>query len=399
MKLQIRSFVLGVMVAGIPAVAVFLSHSGPEPAQPSPANDAPVEPGRPAATAPREAERPLPAAEPPAREELGLERSTPGALRQLLSAASTRREQIDAITALLENGSPEAMQVLLDMFLATDDKVLLALLEEALLRSPHVVTPNLMAKFSATSDPNKLDTLAKMLLQAAANRPELTNEVVAFLIRALDEPGDARSESAARALKSLGTGAVDQLAARLSEPGCGPEAAGSVAAILANLPGECSEVLRSKVTQGFDSMRDVLTSPSATAEEKELARKKTGSLTWAASSRPAAEQGTLAPVLADQLGRTTDAQQAGTLVWGIGEMRGLSETGRVELLLGALAQQRDGGIRHTIAGSFLQMVSSGAAGPFDDTVRRLVASAMASEQDPTVLEQLRQVQEKLDARR
>jgi hypothetical protein len=394
MKLQIRSFVLGVMTAGIPAVAVFLLHGGPEPAQPSPANDAPAVP---AAAASREAEQPLPPVEPPAREELGRERLTPGALRQLLSAASTRREQIDAITALLENGSPEAMQVLLDIFLATDDKVLLALLEEALLRSPHEVTPTLMAKFSATSDPGKLDTLAKMLLQSAANRPELTDEVVAFLIRALDEP--ERSESAARALQSLGTGAVDQLAARLSEPGCGPEAAGSVAAILAKLPGECSEVLRSKVTQGFDSMRDVLTSPSTTADEKELARKKTGSLTWAASSRPAAEQGTLAPVLADQLGRTTDAQQAGTLVWGIGEMRGLSETGRVELLLGALAQQRDGGIRHTIAGSFLQMVSSGAAGPFDDAVRRLVASAMANEQDPTVLEQLRQVQEKLDARR
>src|SRR5262245_25021600 len=209
MKPQIRSFVLGVMAAGIPAVAVFLWHSGPEPAQTSTAT-APVEPGRLAATASPAAEQPSPPVEPPAREALGLERLTPGALRQLLSAASTRREQIDAITALLENGSSEAMQVLLDMFLATDDKVLLALLEEALLRSPHEVTPNLMAQFSATSDPSKLDTLAKMLLQAAANRPELSDEVVAFLISALDEPGDARSESAARALQSLGSGAVDQ---------------------------------------------------------------------------------------------------------------------------------------------------------------------------------------------
>ncbi len=393
MRIDIRSFLLGgLAAAGITLALLAWPH---EPAAPLPsANDARHEPSR--ATGqrpPTEPEHRLPAAEVPTRERVGYDQLSPEALRGQLAAAKTRLEQVAAITALVENGSVEARQVLLNAFLASNDKVLLTLLEEALLHSPHEMTPSLMLAFGGLRDPDKLDRLANMLRQAATNRPELTDQVVAFLIRALDHPGDPQEGPAAGALRAFGRGALDQLVAHLRERGCGAEAAGSVAEILSKLPPECSDVLRDKVTQGFDATRELLGDPTVEAVDKELARRKTGSLAWAAFSRPASEHDALAQVLVDQLSRSADAGQVGTLAWGIGNLSGLSDAGRQRVataLLGSLQQQSDRNLRGTIAASLVQLAIAGSPGSYE-AIRNMIESARIAATDATVLKQLQQM--------
>lgn len=394
MHIDTRSLFLGGLLGVLAATGVaFALFAWPRElaAPPADAGEARREPsGGPGQHPPTEPEPRAPVTEAPAREPVGHEPLQPDALRGLLAAARTRLDQVAAITALLANGSAEARQVLLDAFLASDDKVLLTLLEEALLRSTHEMTPSLMLAFGGMRAPAKLDRLANMLRQAAMNRPELTDQVVAFLIGALDQPGDPHEEPAAGALRAFGRGALEQLVAHLRERGCGAEAAGSVAEILSKLPPECSEVLRDKVAQGFDATRELLGDPTVEAADKELARRKTGSLAWAAFSRPASEHDALAQVLADQLGRSADAGQVGTLAWGIGNLSGLSDAGRKKVasaLLGSLQQQSDRNIRGTIAASLVQLAIAGGPGSYE-AIRGMVESARIAATDATVLKQL-----------
>jgi hypothetical protein len=179
-----------------------------------------------------------------------------------------------------------------------------------------------------------------------------------------------------------------------------PETAGTLAEIMSKLPPECSEVLRDQLTQSFGSTRDLLADPVAAEADKELARKKTGSLAWAASSRPAAEQDALASVMADELGRTSDPAQAGTLAWGLENMKGLTDAGRTRTataLLAFLSQQSNTGVRGIIGRSIVQVATAGGPGSFD-AVRNLVETTRATA-DPALQEQLRRLLEALDARR
>lgn len=401
MKLDLRSFWIGASAAAFVAAGIVLLDATRTPAPVPGGGDAARESagGAGAGGAKDAPELPRDAESSTRERATAAGRRTPSELRRDLSTATGRLDQFQAIAALLDDGSPEAKQALLDAFLNSDDKVLLSLLEEALLRSPHEMAPSLMAAFESASDPLKLGTLAKLLRQASVNRPELNDPVVAFLVRALDDPGDARGEAAAGALRLLGTGAADPLAKRLAEKTCTPETAGMVAEVLSKLPPEHGDVLREKVTQGIDSTRDVLSDSTASTEDKVVARKKTGSLAWAASLRAPEEQDSLAPMLADQIGRTLDSAQAGTLAWGIGQMRGLSDTGRTEaarVLLDGLSQQRDGGIRSIIGRSIVDLVRSGAPGA-SDSIRKLVSTAEAAAPDERVRAQLRQMLEGLDA--
>ncbi|HKE00074.1 MAG TPA: hypothetical protein VKE69_03630, partial [Planctomycetota bacterium] len=399
MKLHVRSFALGALAAGIVAAGIALVSRGHDPAaSPAAGSHTRVDPS--VAAKDRETtEHAHPIAGDESRERVAAAVRTPSELRAVLAGSSSRRDQVEAIDALLADGSIEAKKALLDAFLETDDKVLRALLEEALMRSPQDMAPVLMAAFDGARDGAKLEGLAHLLRKAAENRPELAEPIVAFLIHALDEAGDPRAGSAAAALQAFGGGAVEQLGARLRDPGCGPEAAGALADILAKLPKEYDGVLREKVAQGFDATRDVLRDPQANAADKDVARKKTGSLAWAASVREPSEQDALAPVLADQLGRTVDAAQAGTLAWGIGEMRGLSDAGRSRAalaLLDSFPNQRDGDIRLIMSRSLVQLAQSGMAGS-RDSIRELVAAAEAGESNPKIQAQLRQMIETLDA--
>ena len=396
MKLHVRSFALGALIVGLAAAGVALLRGARESGVASPAPS-----GREAAP-PRATNAPADAPDasaPRGRADAGAARRTPRELGLALLAAKSRLEQVQAIAALTDDGTPEAMQILLDAFVSTDDGVLLALLEEALLKSPSDMSPSFMAAFQGSSDPKKLERLANLLRHAVANRPELSDLVVAFLIRALDDADAARNGAAAAALQLLGRGAVDQLAARLRDARCSPETAGALAEILSKLPEQYEGVVRDKVTEGFESTRDVLRDPNASDADKDAARKKTGSIAWIASSRSPGEHDALAPILADQLGRTTDPGQAGTLAWGLGELRGLSDTGRTQtasVLLDALSRQNDGDVRLIMSRSLVQLAQSGVAAS-NEALRNKLSSAEAAETDPKVKAQLQAMLAKLDA--
>src|SRR5262245_14022928 len=285
----------------------------------------------------RELEAPVAGARPPAdipaaaREETRAPDEAPGrgtvperkevltlaGLRQLL-LSPRRLDQVRAIELLLADGTPEAIQVLLDAFLASSDPILLALLEEGLLRSDLDITSRLMAAFHSSMDPRKLGRLAGMLAQLAGKRPDLEHAVVGLFIDTLKDPGlsPEQADALEDALVALGSRALDPLAAYLADPRSDPRAAGTVAAVLSRLDAALGSAVREKVRDGFEAMRKAIDDPVLTAEEKEAARKKTGSLAWAVGNRPPAEHDLLARDLLDSFLRATDQAQAGTFAWG-----------------------------------------------------------------------------------
>jgi hypothetical protein len=295
--------------------------------------------------------------------------------------SSSRLDQVQAIDLLLEAKTPEAAQVLLDALQTATDPVLLALLEEALMSSPLDLSPAIQAAFSNMNSPQKLGTLAHLLTQLVRKRPELQQKVVGFFIGAL---GDAavvpeRADSASKALVALGIGAVDQVATFLTDRATTPEGAGTAAWVLAQLSSEHGDVLRKKLREGLDATQEVLNDPDLPEADKAAVRQKTGSLAWVAMQRPAAEHERIADVLVDSLARTTDEAKAGTLVWGIVNLKGLSDDGRLratQTLLDSLVGQSNTNLSHTYVRAIGELAASG--GTSRPELQRLVENAWAT---------------------
>jgi hypothetical protein len=238
-------------------------------------------------------------------------------LRRMLASAE-RREQVQAIDALLDAATAEAAQLLAESLLGCNDPVLAALLQEA---------------------------LAKLV----GKHPELAQNLAAVFMAALTgsdaDPG--RADVAISGLAAMGIAAAEPLGAFLSNRATEPEAAGTAAAVLAGLGGEHREVVARQLRSGLEATLSVFDDPLAQDADRERTRKKTGSLAWLAGQRAAAEHDQLAQVLVDNLLRTNDEPQAGTLVWGLGRLTGLGTQARVRLLgtmLHALPAQKNGGI-------------------------------------------------------
>ncbi len=366
----------------------------------------------------REQDKPVAGAQPPAeiRAEAREETRTPheaqgrGAvsertevlslpnLRQLL-LSSRRLDQVRAIELLLAQGTPEAVQVLLDVFLSSSDPILLALLEEGLLRSELDLTSSLMAAFHASLDPQKLGRLAGMLAQLAGKRPDLEAAVVGLFIDTLKDPDLSPEQAAALedALVSLGSRVLDPLAAYLADPRSDPRGAGTVAAVLSRLDAAHGSAVRERVRDGFEAMRKALDDPVRTPEEKDAARKKTGSLAWAVGNRPTAEHDLLARDLLDSFLRATDQAQAGTLAWGMTNLTGLSDGARLETvqsILGALPGSPDSALRQSYVWAVSQIVSAGYGDrPLDANFEAILGAAEGAwkeyQDDPRVSVQLR----------
>lgn len=195
---------------------------------------------------------------------------------------------------------------------------------------------------------------------------------MAHFIRALKEsatdPEQARSAS--NVLVTMGAGALEQLTSYVADAQADLAGAGTAAWVLGQLPAAHGEQLRRGLEHGFETISRSLNDPALSAEVKTGALKKTGSLAWAASLRPQAEHDLLADVMVDNLTRTSDQEQAGTLAWGIGNLKGLSDDARLKVtrsLLDSLVAQPNG----TIAQAYLRTVSQLATA---DGTRQIDAS-------------------------
>ncbi|HET6201692.1 MAG TPA: hypothetical protein VFI25_02690 [Planctomycetota bacterium] len=290
-------------------------------------------------------------------------------LRRLLSSSS-RFDQIRAIELLLQAKTLEANGVLLEALLAATDPILLSLLEEGLLRSSLDIAPSVMGAFRASRDPEALARLAGMLAKLAGKRPSLEREVAEFFIGALKDSrlDPERAASVSEALVALGIGALDPLAAYVADPLSDPEGAGNAAWVLAQLSPEHGDALREKLGEGFDSILKALRDPVLAETEKNAVLQKTGSLAWAASLRPQGEHDLLGDVLVSNLTRTPDQAQAGTLAWGIANLKGLSDEARLRItqsLLDSAVGQSDTTLAQSYMWAVSQMVTSNPGRPLD----------------------------------
>src|SRR5262249_2041356 len=136
----------------------------------------------------------------------------PEDLRRLLFSTD-RIEQVRAIQLLTEDGSATAHQILLDAFLESKDPVLLALLEEAMLKTPPACVQAVMDRVLNGRDPELLTRLTGLLSGFVERRPELAHELAGPLVASLAQADlfPDRAGAATAALVALGVAAVDPL--------------------------------------------------------------------------------------------------------------------------------------------------------------------------------------------
>jgi hypothetical protein len=190
--------------------------------------------------------------------------------------------------------------------------------------------------------------------------------VNAFL-QALGDPvaggpmgGEGRSGAATRGLAALGVRAADGVAALLNGRETAPEVAGKAAWILTQLPGEQRDELARRLRDGLDAARSSLADPAASGADRDRMQQKTGTLAWMATARGAAEHDALAGVLLDGLLRTADEGQAGSLIWGLTSLKGLTDDARLRAsraLLDAVTSQPDAKLAQSWARAVAQLAS------------------------------------------
>ncbi len=291
--------------------------------------------------------------------------------------------EVRAIELLVAERSAEANQVLLDAFSSTSDRVLLALLEEALLESAPDVAPVVIEAYLASNDPVLLGRLSGLLVVIAGARPELESEVIGRFLGALEDPDRSpeRAGAATSALASLGIAAADEIGEYLVDPDSGPKGVGSAAWLIAELPDAYGDVVREKLAEGLRGSLDALElGPSQ--EERDEVLQKTGSLAWSTSLRPEEEHDRLSEVLLETLLATRDPAQAGSLAWGLGNLKGLSDRSRIgttRSLLDALHDQTDDSLRQQYLHTVHQLAVEQPLGPSFYEMLQLIQDARTAQ--------------------
>src|SRR5262249_39823722 len=141
---------------------------------------------------------------------------------------------------------------------------------------------------------------------------------------------------------------------RITDPGCDPESTGRLLWILTQFPPELGDTVQARLADCIAASMKALDDPELLERDKEIANGKIGSLGWGASARPPEEHDALGRMLLADL---FDArpEQAGTLSWGIGTLKGLTGDARArmtESLLDALDTQSNPVLRS----QYLQLV-------------------------------------------
>ncbi len=288
-------------------------------------------------------------------------------LRKLL-LSSNRIDQIRAIDLLRQEGSATANQILVDALLATKDPVLIALLEEAMLQSPKAFAPAILHALLSSEDRKLLGRLPGLLTEMVQREPDLAREVAGPLVEALEESDASpdRTTVATEALKGLGVAAAGILGEHLVDRASSPKGAGSAAWLIAQLPGEHADVVREKLSEGLRSANELLEDSTVTEEERSTLQQKSGSIGWAASLRPESEHDSLGGILLNNLLRTNDPAQAGTLAWSMGNLKGLTDNSRVSItreLLDRMDTQSSDALRYQYTSTLKQLALSQPVGP------------------------------------
>ena len=302
-----------------------------------------------------------------------------------------RLEQVLAIQRLLDEGTPAAYDALLDSFMSSDDPILVALLEEALLDSELDVAQTMMLAFGAAEDPQRTARMAAILAKLAQRQPSLGPAVVDLFVDAFSKPG-ASSESllpVRRALISMGAGALEPVASFLADASSNPGATDTAAWVLSQAAGDRPDLAREQVGNALAALLAAGGDTALTEEQRGALRDKTQWLAWSAVNRPAAEHDQLAAVLAAHLFESVDKIQAQSVAWGIANMRGLSEEARQRTaadLLGALHRSDDPAIRQSFVWAVRHLASAGydhlPDAAFDEILRRTQDAWTLHQGDP-----------------
>lgn len=295
-----------------------------------------------------------------------------------LLRSQSRLDQVRAVASLRVDGSVDAIQVLLDAFLASTDPVLTAMLEEALLASGLDISPSVMAAFGQMTDPGKLGRLAGMLTSLVAEFPELEGEVVDLFIGALADPGPdgARLQAVPAALLSLGVGAVPALVEFLSDPSTNPEGSQTAAWVLTRLDESHRDLVRDKVNESLAALLEATRDPEASREIRENAGAKTQTLAWLAANRPPEEHDRLIEIFVAGLPRAKDSEQAQSIAWGIGNLRGLSNPVRRESarsLLDSLPPDPEDPARQSLVWAVSHLARPHAQSPLDENFYEILS--------------------------
>ncbi len=253
-------------------------------------------------------------------------------LRRLL-LSSDRLDQVRAIRLLAEESTPEAHALLLETFMTTDDEILLAMLEEALLDSDQDVSSIVLESYRTSLDPERLQRLTSMMLELLERNPALEPAVIELLVGALREPGPQgeRLAGLGLALVALGESALDAITEYLSDPLSDPRGVQAAAHALAEIDPLAAEEVQERLGQTFDALIEALGDASLDDERRRALLERTSSMAWAAANRPGEEHDSLSALLAERLFRATDQQQAQTLAWGITSLESLSDQARLRV--------------------------------------------------------------------
>ena len=297
-----------------------------------------------------------------------------------LLASNDRVDQARAIRHLLELGTEEAGQLLLQSFMHVEDPLLVLLLEEALLETELDLAPLMIEEFSGPVDPRQAGRLASLLTQLAAQRPTLEPALVDLFVAALEDPGPNGEllEAARDGLIEIGPGAVDAVAAFLANPHSNREQAQLAAEILAQAETDLPELLHRSLEQSFAQLQQAAGDTGLTDAELEGVLRKSQALAWATANRPTAEHDALTAMAAAKLLGTTHPTQAQYFAWTLANLGGTSPQARVQTsagLLSGLGQSSSSELRQSLVWAVRHLAVDYENRPIDGSFDAILQAA------------------------
>jgi hypothetical protein len=319
-----------------------------------------------------------------------------------LARAASRADQARAIEALLAEGSPAAVQTLLESFLASDDALLTALLEEALLASGFDLTGPLSDAFRASADEERSARTAALLVRMVERQPSLEGDVVELFVAQLAHPLGDGLVAARDGLAALGAGAVEPVAAFLADPATSPQAAEAAAWVLGQVAPEHADLVRAQLAASIEGVLETGRRGGLTPEALEDLHTKTQWVAWSAVNRPGVEHDDLVGLFVDSIGTTRDGAQAQSLAWGIANLHELSDAARADAasaLFASLLTTEVADVRQSHVWALVHVAHAygeHALGPLFHDVRARAEEALQLHHDQAAAQELSWLVEHLD---
>ena len=312
-----------------------------------------------------------------------------------LIQGSSRLDQIRAIEFLKKQGTREAGEILIANFLATRDKTLAALLEEAILNFDLDLLPALQTRFLNSQDPQEQKRLAAILPKIADRNPALKSLIVRGLIDCLKLPANEARQAAAGALAALGADVLNDLLGVFGDPSVDPKVAESAAWVLTQLDPSGLWEIENAIRETGTSLLKMMENPNLSEEQRENLRKKAASFAWAAVNRPKVEHDRYVPMLLENLLLSQDKDFMENLAWGIVNLQGMSAATCLETekaLIHSLASCEDAEIRQTRAWTIANLATFYSRGdrPLGSTFYQILEMTETALEDPALPASIKQ---------